>query len=406
MLWAAFVVALALHAAMLIGLRGWLQPPSLIDSLPPPFYTRMLYPQARSAPVPAHAHAHRPVATHPRRRVVASIRSIPLASRSVAAVSVMEKAASAPEPEASLAQAAAETASEAASATASETTPETASQPVTEPASADVAASVPASAPPAAVSSSAESAPAPILSATASAAAPVSATAASASASAAEPPAYLSAWPSNTRLSYALTGNYRGALHGSARVLWQRLFTDGQARYQTSVQLDVGLLLSMRFTSQGRIDEDSLAPQAYEQQLSQNRRSLRIGEDIVLNSGKHVPRPDNVQDTASQFIELAHRFASGQARFAPGGSVPLWLARPTGVDEWVYDMLGEETLYLPRLGAVRAIHLKPRRLNKPDNPISAEVWLAPSLQYLPVRILLTQGADKSVDLMVDTIEQQ
>jgi hypothetical protein len=149
-----------------------------------------------------------------------------------------------------------------------------------------------------------------------------------------------------------------------------------------------------------------LAPAIYEEQIGQHRRHLRIGEDVQLNSGKHVPRPDAVQDTASQFIELAHRFATGQMPFAPGGSMSLWLARPTGVDQWMYDLLGEETLYLPRLGAVRAIHIKPRRLNAANNSISAEIWFAPSLQYLPMRILLTRGDDTSVDLMADTIEQQ
>jgi len=115
---------------------------------------------------------------------------------------------------------------------------------------------------------------------------------------------------------------------------------------------------------------------------------------------------NDVQDIASQLIELAHRFATGQAQLAPGTSVHLWLARPTGVDEWVYDLLGQETLHLPRLGAVQAVHLKPRRLDHSDsNAISAEIWLGPSLQYLPVRILLTRDDGTSVDLVVDTIEQ-
>ena len=84
----------------------------------------------------------------------------------------------------------------------------------------------------------------------------------------------------------------------------------------------------------------------------------------------------------------------------------FWLARPGGVDQWTYDVVGEETIQLPRLGAVRAVHLKPRPLAKPRGPITAEMWFAPSLQYLPVRIRLTSGPDTFVDLMVETIEQK
>ena len=215
-------------------------------------------------------------------------------------------------------------------------------------------------------------------------------------------PAYLAQWPADTRLTYRLGGNYRGELHGSAQVLWQREGT----RYQASVQIDLGLLLSMRFTSQGEITEQGLAPEVYEEQVRQRRRGVRIGEDVRLNNGERVPRPQDVQDTASQFVEMGHRFATDPAALQAGSEIRLWLARPGGVDQWTYDVVGEDTLHLPRVGAVPAYHLKPRPLDKPRGPISAEIWIAPTLQYLPVRIRLTQGPDTYMDLMVETIEQQ
>ena len=230
-----------------------------------------------------------------------------------------------------------------------------------------------------------------------------------AGAPASAPPAFAKDWPPDTQLRYALGGNYRGELHGDARVLWQH---EG-ARYQASVQLDVGLLLSMNLTSQGRITPQGLAPAVYEEQVRQRRRSLRLeDEDIRLNSGERVPRPAGVQDAASQFVELSHQLATGRVRAEPGARIQLWLARPGGVDEWAYDVVGEETLQLPQLGAVRAIHLKPRPLAKagdaaqPGKGIVAEIWFAPTLQYLPVRILLTQGEGTFVDLLVKTIEQK
>ena len=57
------------------------------------------------------------------------------------------------------------------------------------------------------------------------AAASAAAAAAPASASAASAPAIglaLDGWPTDTRLNYRLGGNYRGRLHGSARVQWLR----------------------------------------------------------------------------------------------------------------------------------------------------------------------------------------
>lgn len=220
-------------------------------------------------------------------------------------------------------------------------------------------------------------------------------------ASAAEP-AFLAQWPGDTRLRYTLGGNYRGELHGDARVLWQREGT----RYHTAVQLDVGLLLSMSLTSQGQITAAGLQPAVFEEQVRQRRRGVRLDEDVRLNNGERLPRPAGVQDAASQFVELGHRLATGQISAQPGSAITLWLARPGGVDEWTYDVVGEDTLHLPRLGAVRALHFKPRPLAKPRGPIQAEIWFAPTLQYLPVRIRITQGADSHMDLLVDTIEQR
>lgn len=399
---AALVVALVLHAVALVWARYWLQMPSVLEKLPPPFYTRVLHPQVApiAAPQPTSAKAAPRRAAPRKHQAVARIESAPVAVASTAlapepTASDTDTTASAPEPQASAADAAPESA---------------ASEPAT---AASVASGAAPATTPDSTASGAASASAPQA---ASDAAPASTPKSAASAPPnVPPPAFFDTWPSDTRLTYVLTGNYRGSLHGSAKVLWQRLFDGQQTRYQTDVQLSLGLLLSMRLTSQGQITEQGLAPQVYEQQIGRNRRHARIGEDVELNNGKHAPRPDGVQDTASQLIELAHRLATGQTPLASGGSVHLWLARPTGVDEWAYDLVGEETVYLPRLGAVPAIHLKPRRLNDANgntnsdannSAIKAEIWLAPSLQYLPVRILLTQGADTSVDLLADTIEQK
>ena len=64
-----------------------------------------------------------------------------------------------------------------------------------------------------------------------------------------------------------------------------------------------------------------------------------------------------------------------------------------------------DTLSTPRHGALQAFHLKPRPLARPRGPITAELWFAPTLQYLPVRIRINLGEQIWIDLMVDTIEQ-
>ncbi|MGZ5193908.1 MAG: DUF3108 domain-containing protein [Ramlibacter sp.] len=268
----------------------------------------------------------------------------------------------------------------------------------------------PAPATPPATSASAPKAPAePASSALAQASAPAAPAAAdpppvpASAASAAAPPNYDS-WPADTRLNYRLGGVFRsGELHGNARVQWLR---QGD-RYESRIDIDVTLLVSLVLTSQGDVTPQGLSPRAYEELRRGGARNVRLEADaVVLNDGRRVPRPERAQDSASQFVELSHRFATGEDKLAVGGSVSLWMARPGGVDQWTYDIVDRETLQLPQLGAVEAFHLKPRQLLNPRGNITAEIWFAPSLQYLPVRIKVSLGEATYVDLLVDTIQQR
>lgn len=210
-------------------------------------------------------------------------------------------------------------------------------------------------------------------------------------------------WPGDTRLSYRLLGHYRGPISGDARVQWQR---EGE-RYQVRVELDLSGVTIYSMTSQGQVTPQGLEPAAYEEKRL-GTKPLQIGMDagqLRLQDGNKVDRPDGLQDTASQFVELGHQFATGKATLTVGKSVQLWLARPNAVAEWTYDIVALDTLQSERLGAVPAYHLKPRPLAKPGGPVTAEMWFAPTLQYLPVRIKITLNAETWVDLNIEKIEQ-
>jgi hypothetical protein len=216
------------------------------------------------------------------------------------------------------------------------------------------------------------------------------------------PAAPADTWPANTRLSYTAGGFYRGRLWGDAQVQWQR---EGE-RYQVQLKISFGWLAHLSMTSQGQVTPALLLPEVFEEETTTARRHLQFTpQEIVLMNGSRLPRPEGVQDSASQFVALSHRFANAPTLLAVGQSVQFWLARPGGADLWTYDVVEMETLETPRLGAVQAFHLKPRPLTKPRGPITAEMWFAPALQYLPVRIKVSLSDEAWVDLLVDKIEQ-
>jgi hypothetical protein len=209
-------------------------------------------------------------------------------------------------------------------------------------------------------------------------------------------------WPADTRLTYSLTGNYRGPIYGSARVQWQR----EQNRYQVRVDLSLALVIQVAMISQGQVTDHGLSPSAYEEQYPGSVQRMAFdGGYVRFQDGSLKLQPPDLQDTASQFVELSHRFSTGHDALKIGSEVPLWLARPQGMALWTYDVVELDTLQTSEFGALTAFHLQPRPIANPRGAISAEIWFAPSLQYLPVRVRIALGADNFIDLLVDHIEQ-
>ena len=216
-----------------------------------------------------------------------------------------------------------------------------------------------------------------------------------------DPAVWLATWPRSTRLNYQLKGYYRGDFFGHARVQWQR----SAQRYQAQIQVTVGLLLDMRMTSQGRITATRLWPEVYEEDRRNKKRIARFGDQLVtLDNGNALNRPSHLQDTASQFVQLAQDFALKRLPLQVGAVIPVILGRPGGIDEWLYDVVALETVPTP-LGDLAAYHLKPRPLPNPRGTVSAEIWFAPALQHLPVRIRLTLNPETWLDLTLDNVAQ-
>jgi hypothetical protein len=200
-------------------------------------------------------------------------------------------------------------------------------------------------------------------------------------------------WPPSTRLTYALGGYFRGDLHGSAQVEWRR---DG-AHYQVEVSTDL-LIASTRSVSDGHIGADGLAPESYDEVVhlgpSTRLQHVRLDPDIIqLTTGKEVPRPPRVQDAASQFVQFIYLFSVHPEWLEPGNVIEMPLALPKRVGTWLYDVHEPETLYLP-FGNVEAIRLSPRPESLRPNEIAVEMWIVPTLQYLPAQVQMTQGESR------------
>jgi hypothetical protein len=250
-----------------------------------------------------------------------------------------------------------------------------------------VAAEEPA---PAASVAAAAPAPAPAL-APAAPPAPVSASAT---------PAPTFDWPPSTRLSYLLQGNINGPVDGTALVEWLR---SGQ-RYQVRFEVTAATFFSRRSVSDGELTAHGLEPRQFHGEQRAMFKTRRWSqqfhpERITLSDGPEQPTAPGVQDEASQFVQLTWLFTTQPQLLQVGRSIEVPLMINRRLDRWVYDVIEQETLRLS-FGEVPTFHVKPRRVR--PGALSVEMWFAPSLQYLPVRIMVRQNESNHMDLTLKT----
>jgi hypothetical protein len=211
------------------------------------------------------------------------------------------------------------------------------------------------------------------------------------------------AWPPSTQLNYALTGYYRGDVLGTATVEWIREGSHYQVHLRALVGVEIAPLMARRLSSDGQLGEAGLVPQRFDGEqrvgFSTRRWSLKfVPGRATLADGREVGTSAGVQDEASQFVQLAWLFTTQPQLLRAGQAVDLQLALPRRVSTWTYEVQPEEPLQLP-FGTLPAYQLKPRREGRAGE-LTAQIWIAPTLQYLPVRIRIHQDDANYVDLML------
>lgn len=221
-------------------------------------------------------------------------------------------------------------------------------------------------------------------------------------------------WPLSTRLTYALTGHYRGPVHGQAQVEWLRKGRDYQVHLDVAVGPSFAPFITRRMSSQGQLTPEGIAPQRYDEEtrliLGEPRRAsvFFLAAEVQLATGVRELAGRGAQDSASQFVQLTWLFMTGREPLQAGRVVQFPLVLPRKQYPWQYEVLGEEVLDTP-MGPVASWHVRPTPATQAQvggGDLVAEAWLAPSLQYLPVRLLIRQDAQTYIDLMLKSAPLQ
>ena len=108
--------------------------------------------------------------------------------------------------------------------------------------------------------------------------------------------------------------------------------------------------------------------------------------DVVLLPG--------MQDRLSLFMQLAALVAADPTQFPSGTHITVPTVSARDADTWVFNVDGLEDLNLST-GTVSTLKLT--RAPRAEHDTQVEIWMAPSLHYLPARIRITQANGDYVD---------
>ncbi|MBC7621375.1 MAG: DUF3108 domain-containing protein [Candidatus Saccharibacteria bacterium] len=202
-------------------------------------------------------------------------------------------------------------------------------------------------------------------------------------------------FPPPLHLKYTIRGEIKGfPAYLKGDLQWKQ---DGKS-YDARLEISHFLLGSRVQTSRGELGSQGLEPVRFgdkrgpEVAAHFDRAKSKVTFSANSPDGALLP---GTQDHLSVFMQLASMIGGAPASFPEGTAIPFEAVGPRSIETWVFKVGSLEKLALPG-GSIAAVKLTRDAVGAYGT--RGEVWLAPTIGYLPVRIRLTESNGDLMDL--------
>jgi hypothetical protein len=208
--------------------------------------------------------------------------------------------------------------------------------------------------------------------------------------------------PDSALLKYQVQGQAKGFSYwASAELQWLQ---DGKD-YEARLEVSAFLLGSRVQISKGTLGAEGLMPTRFgDKTRSEQAAHFQRDKGLITFSANSPDAPllKGAQDRLSVVLQLSSLLAADPTRFPAGTMLSFQTVSQREAEVWQFLVEKEEMLQLP-FGDISAIKLnrKPRR--EFDQHI--ELWFAPTLGYLPVRLRITNANGDFVDQLLSKAEK-
>ena len=161
-------------------------------------------------------------------------------------------------------------------------------------------------------------------------------------------------------------------------------------------------------SSYGSIDEHGLAPEKFVEKRFGKAESItsfnRTNKTIQFTeSTETYPIKGGEQDRTSATWQLVTLARAANDKFKAGSEWKMFVAGRRDAEPWSFKVSGTETLSTP-LGELATIHIT--KAPPPDSKgQQLEIWLAPKLEWYPVRLKFSDADGDTVDQVISSIKK-
>lgn len=191
---------------------------------------------------------------------------------------------------------------------------------------------------------------------------------------------------------------YNGVRNQPGTIHW----TSNAQSYEMVVTVPLPFVGPFTYSSHGRIDAFGLAPDQYIEKRGRRPEDVAIFNRtdkmiVFTRTPATLPLPDGAQDRFSMVMQLASLVRGDPAAYKPGVTRQFFVVDNDSGENWPVETIGDETIRTAQ-GYLATRHFK--RLPRHDGDLRRiDVWLAPSLGWLPARIMQTEPNGTQFELV-------
>lgn len=185
---------------------------------------------------------------------------------------------------------------------------------------------------------------------------------------------------------------------GAGTLEWS---SDGRT-YQLQLESKALFISFLRQTSVGSLSAAGLQPRRYTDKRfrgSEKATHFQPDKGIIsfANNKPDAPWTNRAQDRLSVMMQLAGIINGDPARILAQPTISMPVAGTDDAEMWTFALEGQEKIELPA-GTTTALHLV--RYPRKEFDRKVELWLAPQLGYMPVRIKQTEQNGTTLEMLL------